>query len=309
MAGGAARGFAHLGVLRALQERDLEPDVFAGTSAGALMGALWASGWSVEDIREAAQGFAPFQLWRYTFTRPGLLDSRYFRHYWSRFLPETFEELDRPLRVVATDLSSGEPVVLDSGPLEPAIAASCAIPPLFEAVEVEGRWYFDGSLSMNLPTPPLRDDCQVVIASEVNPNLPARPEELTTTWSQFSRSLEIMFRNQSPPHRALADLIIEPAALHEISTLETQRFEEIERLGYEEAQRALDDHADLFRSHEKSRKEKKAEAAGPRLRAPLFPGLPDSQAMGRQSTQLTLAAGVMGLAGLAYWWGKKRGPA
>ncbi|NJK89818.1 MAG: phospholipase [Myxococcales bacterium] len=194
LAGGAARCFAHLGVLRALTERHLKPDMIAGTSGGALMAALWLAGWKEDEIREAVERFAPFQPWKFTYTRPGLFDFRYFRHYWSRYLPDTFEELDGRLTVVATDLETASPVFFDSGPLEPAISASCSMPPLFEAIEIEGRWYFDGGLVMNLPTGVLRNVCNVVVGVEVNPHRRVEAEVRHSTWGLFSRGMEAVFR-------------------------------------------------------------------------------------------------------------------
>lgn len=313
LSGGAARGFAHLGVLRALRDRGLRPDRIAGTSAGALVGALWSAGWSETEIREAAAGFAPFQPWRYSFSRPGLLDFRYFRHYWSRFLPDHFEDLDPPLVVVTTDLETGEPAYFESGPLEPAVSASCAIPPFFEAIQIGERWYFDGSLAMNLPTVPLRASCQVVLASECNPHQPADPERHRTTWTQFSRSQEIVFRAQSPFHRSHADLIIEPYGLQDISPFDSYHMEEIEELGYRETLSVLDGAPEALEAVPRVEPgqanpptRRPTQMTGPKLRTPVFPSLPDPRTLRENKGTVLLALGVAGAIGLTFWWTRRR---
>ena len=315
LAGGAARGVAHLGVLRALRDRGVQPDVLSGTSAGALIGALWAAGWRDEHIREAVHGFAPFQPWRYTYTRPGLFDFRYVRHYWSRYLPERFEDLDRPLTVVVTEVATGEPRYLDSGPLEPAVLASCALPPLFESVEIDGRRYFDGGLVENLPSTPLRNRCTFLVGSEVNPDREAKLDCCDSTWGLFSRGMEVVFRAASDNSRGLCDAIIEPEGLEAIHPLDTSRLVEIEALGYDDALRALDAHGSRFapfvgRAGPPSTAPRIPTRPEPtELYAPVFPDLPLPRAVREHPEHaFALILGAAAATGVAWWW-QRRSPA
>ncbi len=274
------------------------------------MGALWAAGWSRDEIRLMAERFAPFHPFRTTYTRPGIFDLRYFRHYWSQYLPERFEDLAIPLIVVVTDVESGEPTYISSGPLEPAIAASCALPPLFEAVPLGDRLYFDGGLSMNLPTAPLRSRCKVVVASEVNPHRFSDPDRLRTTWGLYTRGLEVVFRSSSPKYRSLADVLVEPEGLEEIPPLDTSQYKKIEELGYEEATSIIEaGHPALERLDRaspespirlpKTRDAVVPEAGQPEVRAPVYPWLSGVRHFrenpGRALALLGVGAGAVGL--------------
>ena len=158
LSGGGFRGMAHIGVLRALERRGLKPEFVAGTSAGSLVGALYSSGKSTNEI-EALAGCI---FW------PKLLGSRGLADFCRDLLPRTFAELAIPLSVVVTALPSRKPVVFDSGDLVRAIAASCAMPWLFRRVKIGGNMYTDGGWGCVLPAVVCRDrGCGKVISSDV----------------------------------------------------------------------------------------------------------------------------------------------
>jgi NTE family protein len=158
LSGGGFRGMAHIGVLRALERRGLKPEFVAGTSAGSLVGALYSSGKSTNEI-EALAGCI---FW------PKLLGSRGLADFCRDHLPRTFAELAIPLSVVVTALPSRKPVVFDSGDLVRAIAASCAMPWLFRRVKIGGNMYTDGGWGCVLPAVVCRDrGCGKVISSDV----------------------------------------------------------------------------------------------------------------------------------------------
>jgi NTE family protein len=158
LSGGGFRGMAHIGVLRALERRGLKPDFIAGTSAGSLVGALYAAGKSIDEI-EALAGRI---FW------PKLLGSRGLADFCRDHLPGSFANLRIPLVVVVTALPSKQPVVFDSGELVPAIAASCAMPWLFRRVKIGDNKYTDGGWGCVLPAVVCRDrGCKKVISSDV----------------------------------------------------------------------------------------------------------------------------------------------
>ena len=149
---------AHIGVIRALERRGLTPDFIAGTSAGSLVGALYASGKSPDEIEELAGHI----FW------PKLLGSRGLADFCREHLPRTFAGLAIPLSVVVTELPSKQAIVFDSGDLVPAIAASCAMPWLFRRVKIGETMYTDGGWGCVLPAVVCRDrGCQRVISSDV----------------------------------------------------------------------------------------------------------------------------------------------
>ncbi|HWF02236.1 MAG TPA: patatin-like phospholipase family protein [Candidatus Angelobacter sp.] len=158
LSGGGFRGMAHIGVLGALERHGLKPDFIAGTSAGSLVGALYASGKSAANIESLASKI----FW------PKLLSSRGLADFCRDNLPRTFAELAIPLSVVVTALPSKALAVLDSGELAPAIAASCAMPWLLRRIKIENGVYMDGGCACVLPAKVCRDrGCQTVISSDV----------------------------------------------------------------------------------------------------------------------------------------------
>jgi len=169
LGGGFARGVAHIGVFKVLEEENIPLRCLAGTSVGAIMGAIYASGISVREMEKIAAlvRFKDFARW--TLSRNGLASNDRMIPFFDKVLKvKTFEELKIPLAVVATDFVTGEPVVFRSGPLIPAIRASCAYPGIFLPVEVNGRLMVDGLLAYSVPTPPLRQmGAERVIASHL----------------------------------------------------------------------------------------------------------------------------------------------
>jgi NTE family protein len=158
LSGGGFRGLAHVGVVRTLECYGLLPDFVAGTSAGSLIGALYASGKSSEEI----ESIACKVFW------PGLLRSQGIRKFCGKYLPRTFEELALPLRVAVTELPTWQTRVLESGDLAPALAASCATPYLLHRVRIGKSTYTDGGWACVLPsTICRRDSCRIVIGSDV----------------------------------------------------------------------------------------------------------------------------------------------
>jgi len=188
LGGGGARGLAHILMLEVFDELGIKPTIIAGTSIGALYGAAYASGLSAKQIRAYTeeilgrrldlirQLFAsrsePVQrLLRVVPVRSSLLNSATLLDLlYPDQVAKDFSELSIPLKVVATDLASQEAVVLDSGPLRPAVAASIAIPVLFSPVILDGRMMVDGGLANPLPFDLIDGAADITVAIDVNAN-------------------------------------------------------------------------------------------------------------------------------------------
>ncbi|MGC1650060.1 MAG: patatin-like phospholipase family protein [Candidatus Sulfotelmatobacter sp.] len=158
LGGGFARGIAHIGVLKVLEEESIPVRVVAGTSVGALMGAAYCSGVSLSELEELAHNvrFATFARW--TLSRCGFASNDRMISFLTRILKvKTFEELRIPLGVTATDFNTGEGVVFHSGSIIDPVRASCAYPGMFLPVEIRGRYLVDGMLSHPVPTRPVRE--------------------------------------------------------------------------------------------------------------------------------------------------------
>jgi NTE family protein len=158
LGGGFARGLAHIGVLKVLEENHIPIDYVAGTSVGAVIGAAYCSGVSAKELEELAKlvRFRDFARW--TISRFGICSNDRMTAFLEKFLKaNTFEELKIPLAVAATDFVTGDGAVFTSGPLVDPVRASCAYPGMFLPVSINGRLLVDGLLAHAVPTVPLRD--------------------------------------------------------------------------------------------------------------------------------------------------------
>lgn len=198
LSGGGARGFAHIGVLRVLERHGIVPDVIAGTSMGAILGALYAAGTRADDLYAIAEDLTWRELIDLSLSA-GLLKGEKLRDFLSDQLPATFAELDIPLAVTTTDVETGEQVVFMEGPLVPAVRASACYPGAFEPVRFQGRTLADGGIVNNLPVEATAIlQATFTIASDVTP--PRRtgyvsPSEEGTWWERMVATVRLERRN------------------------------------------------------------------------------------------------------------------
>lgn len=150
--GGAARGVAHVGVLEILEREGIRPDVVAGTSVGALVGAFMCAGFSAAEMAFVTEHIGWFKLLRLKVPGRGLCTFEKMGEMIVELLGDiTFADLKIPFSVVATDVDNGEMVTISEGPLAPAVMASCAVPGLIEPVQIGDRWLCDGGIINNTP--------------------------------------------------------------------------------------------------------------------------------------------------------------
>jgi len=211
LGGGFARGIAHVGVLRVLEEAGIPISFVAGTSVGALIGAAYCSGLSPDELEDVAfrVRFKTFARW--TLSRHGFATNQRMIGFLNSVLKvKTFEELRIPLAVTTTDLNTGEGVVFGSGPLIEPVRASCAYPGMFLPVNIGGRWLVDGMLAHAVPTRPLRAmGAEKVLAIHLKGRFAAHaaPRHLFDVIGQcFSIAQDMC----SPAWKQAADLIVEP---------------------------------------------------------------------------------------------------
>ncbi len=156
LGGGFARGLVHIGVLKALEGGEIPVEFVAGTSVGAIIGACYCAGMNAGEIEEVARAARFKHFARWTLSRYGFCSNDRMTQFCARVLRvTTFEDLNIPLAVTATDFHTGEAVVFTKGPLVAPIRASCAYPGMFHPVEIDGRSYIDGMLAYAVPTTPL----------------------------------------------------------------------------------------------------------------------------------------------------------
>ena len=172
LGGGAARGFAHIGVIQGLEEAGIRPDLVVGTSAGSVVAALYASGKSGGELQKVAQSMDEASLsdWRFPFFKPGVLKGEALARFISaQVSARQIQDLPLRLGVVATDLHSGRGVLFERGDTATAVRASSAIPAVFQPVLIAGREYVDGGLVAPVPVQFARQmGAQVVIAVDIS---------------------------------------------------------------------------------------------------------------------------------------------
>jgi NTE family protein len=246
---GGAKGIAHIPMLEALDELGVVPTRMAGCSIGAVIGALYASGLPAVEIKEMIAGlaitrsdtvrgvFSERKIGRWIemidpdFRRSGLIKAESIMAQLCRERScESFSDLAIPLQVVATDFLKRRPVVLDSGPLKPAVQASMALPGLFSPVEIDGRVFIDGGTTNPLPYDLLKGSCDIVIAIDINSGGDDDMGEIPGYFSTLFGSIRIMQQaivdqklRASPP-----DIYIRPD-LGEVRTLQFHKADQIYR--------------------------------------------------------------------------------
>src|SRR5579863_7542312 len=209
LGGGFARGIAHLGVLRVLQQEKIPVDYLTGTSSGALLAISYASGHSIPEIIRQAQAtrFKDFGSWKLSWL--GLASNQKLEHYPRKFLGvSTFADLKIPLAIAATDLATGEAVYFSHGQLGPALRASCAYPGMFVPVEIDGRILVDGFLAAPVPVDAARGiGADIVIAVFLEAGNSRKPESIVDV---IGLSFAILQRHADLEWRRAADIIVEP---------------------------------------------------------------------------------------------------
>src|SRR6202140_1852156 len=210
LAGGFARGIAHIGVLRVFREAGIPIDMVAGTRVGALIGAGYCAGASLEMLEQIASQTKFTDFGRWTPSWMGLATNQRMEQFLARFSPITkFEELQTPLAIAATDINAGLPVYYyQKGPIGPALRASCAYPGLFVPIQHEGRTLVDGFLTALVPYEGLLlMGAEGVIAGYLERGMTGEPRTFTDV---LSRSFTIIQRHADLEWRQYADVIIEP---------------------------------------------------------------------------------------------------
>lgn len=239
LSGGSAKGFAHIGVLKYMHEIGLRPDIIAGTSAGSLVGALYADGYTPDDMMDL---MGDLKLRSMTSLRPiisaGMLNTGPFKRFVDEHLAHhRLEDLPIPLRIVASDLDHGEQHVFTSGELSQVVLASCSIPALFNPVEIEGVTYVDGGLFRNFPVSVIRDECDVVIGMNLGPWEQSNYKK--TIISVAVRSWFFVFRQNTLLDKEVCDILLESQELMDYGPFDTHAAQQMFEIGYALAKREL----------------------------------------------------------------------
>lgn len=252
LSGGGARGVAHLGILKALDEANIKPSIMSGTSAGSIVGALYSKGYKPVEILEIIASTSFFKLIKPAFTLGGLLKIEKSINLYKKYLPEdTFESLPIPLTIVATDLHTGDAVYFSKGELIKPILASCCLPGIFVPIQIDGKYLIDGGIVDNLPTAIIRDQCDFLIGIHTNHCDPM--QNLKNMRLILERTSLLAVYNNVKHSKTLCDFIIEPENLSRFSGFDVKKAKEIFQIGYDYTLKILPNLLTTLEKHDKEK--------------------------------------------------------
>lgn len=231
LSGGGARGIAHLGVLKALEECGIKPSVISGTSAGAIAGAFYAAGYSLNEIKKIVEQNEVFNFSNILIKKQGLFAMKGFEKMYQTYFPNnSFDDLKIPLHVAATDILKGETVYFSSGNLSQALMASSCIPIVFQPVNFNNTYYVDGGVLNNFPVEPLLNQCEIIIGSHVN-SIRKEVNEIHMK-DIVDRSFHLALSSSVKDKAATCQLFIEPPNMSKFSIFDIKKSDEIFEYGY-----------------------------------------------------------------------------
>lgn len=237
LSGGGARGFAHLGVLQALEENNIRIDRISGVSAGAIAAAFYASGFHPVEIMNLLMEKNFLRYFKLSLPDKGLVKNYTLFRLMRRMLPEKIEDLNIPVTITVTNLNQGKAEYLSQGPLARIVLASTSIPVIFHPVFYRNINYADGGIMNNLPIEPLKDSCNFIIASHVNPI--CETDRLGSIFKIMERCFQLAINESTIQKSRLCQIMIEPSQLSEYKIFDFKKAAEIFDIGYAEANRVI----------------------------------------------------------------------
>jgi len=240
LSGGGIRGMAHIGLIKALEELEFEITMVSGTSIGAIIGAMYCNGRTVDEMLAFFRATPLFKYNYVTWQKPGLVNTdRYYKGFHGGIGASSFEELKKPLFVMTTNLEKGELCVFQKGELIPPVLASAALPPYFSPVRIEGELYADGGVMNNFPTEPLKGKVDLIFGSNVSMVRDVIRREIHSSLQLVQRTMDLMLYAMNKPKLETCDLLFQPYALEDIGILEKKKIDDAYQIGYEHAKKIL----------------------------------------------------------------------
>ena len=232
LSGGSARGYAHVGVLKALHEYGIEPQIISGTSMGAVVGALYAAGYSPGGIKKILTEETFSKMTGFSWRRTGIYKLEKMKVALQRYITEDdFSTLKKPFYLALSNLNDACGEMRSSGPLFDYIMASCSVPGFFSPIILDKVNFVDGGLFCNLPASAIRGKCKYLIGSHVN--FPGQKSNFPGPRSIMERAVNLGITQNSKPEMELCDFLIDPPQMQNYTLFDFNKIEEIIDVGYE----------------------------------------------------------------------------
>ncbi|MEK6152287.1 patatin-like phospholipase family protein [Flavobacteriaceae bacterium 3-367] len=240
LSGGGHRGAAHAGAIKALEENGIFPNMISGTSAGALVGALYAYGYQPYEILEIFKKIKIFSFSRYARKKPGFVDTDSFYQFLIKYMPEdSFEILKKKLYITATDLVNGSIEVFQKGALISSILASASFPGIFTPVALGNSLYADGGILDNFPVDPIKCLCDEVYGVYVSPIKKMQISDFKRSYNVIDRAFHLRMHRASLAKFPSCDLVVYPQELSNHGLFSTNQLDKVFEIGYQSTQQEL----------------------------------------------------------------------
>ena len=232
LSGGGARGFAHLGVLKALKETGLKPEVIIGTSAGALAGVFYADGFEPEEVLDLFRKKEFTQFVEFSLPKGGFFKTTGLYNLLKKNLrAKSFEQLKIPFISITTDWVNARIVAFSEGKnLAESVVASCSLPIIFQPQYIDDVAYVDGGVFKNFPVSLIRKECKYVIGVNVSQLGP--PLEIGSIRKMSEQTFRMMANSNTLADRGLCDILIEPQGISQLAVFDLKNTEQVTKLGY-----------------------------------------------------------------------------
>lgn len=247
LSGGGARGIAHIGVLKALEEHGIQPDVIVGCSAGSIVGALYAAGMNTDAMLDFIKDSRLWKLVSLRLPGGGLAKLDYLKERLTECIDDdSFEGLKKALYIAIANLNSGKLEIRNAGTLYSIVQASCAIPLVFEPIEINGDLYIDGGALCNMPVEPLKEVTDYVIGVNVMPRIKVTKTTVNSMRGIAMRCFEMAIWSNTQGEAEKCDLLIEPKLINKYHIFQFNKYQELYEIGYEAAKAVLSEKKPLL---------------------------------------------------------------
>ena len=232
LSGGGVRGFAHIGVLKKLEENGIIPDIISGASMGAIVGVFYCSGFSANKMQKLLKNKKLSRAVKWNISRRGLMNHGLLESMLKRYIvKDSFEELKIPLAVSVTNLTKGENQIHSKGKLFDYVIASATIPILFKPRYIKGDVFVDGGLTDNLPVSAIKKDCEYVLGIHVN-HMNNDRKKFNNFRDIGERCFRIAVYKTVRKGMKKCDWVIDPPKTRDYSSFEFRKFDELIDIGY-----------------------------------------------------------------------------